>query len=354
LAIGYTQSGVFSHIKITGARQDNWDILSFSQGDIIAGVQRRWAEYLPPEEIGDVRIYVKGTPSASGAKISCQWFSIWQEVDEVPGWLRPAARFNKEVSRPINCKVIDAISDYVFKCNPAVDAHVAELLVYGRLPLTGGKVLDWEFDEAVPESLGEVGTYSYLWHAMHPVLTLLAYHHRTGEIGAVFAARDYVSNWLSRSFFENDPDIKFTWYDHGAAERLLALIFLHALGIHYDFDVRFMLRLRYAILKHGQLLESDAFYASHQSTRYHNHAWFQDMALIAAAQLMSNFPCAKRWFDKGVDRLTDQFDHLIVRDQGPALSPFRGSLGSGFEFTIDLTYRSKRAFGVVGVFEISR
>jgi hypothetical protein len=64
---------------------------------------------------------------------------------------------------------------------------------------------------------------------------------------------------------------------------------------------------------------SELFYASHQPTRYHNHAWFQDIALMATALAMKDFPCVEHWLETSISRLTDQLEQLIVRDKGYAV-----------------------------------
>ena len=128
-----------------------------------------------------------------------------------------------------------------------------------------------------------------------------------------------VTNWLDRSYFQHDGDKKFAWYDHGTAERLLAMVQMWSIGAEHRFDNRFMTRLRTAIFRHGQLLASELFYASHQNSRYHNHAWFQDIALMATSLAMKDFPCAEHWLETSIARLTDQLEHLIVRDNGYAV-----------------------------------
>lgn len=315
-AIGYSAPEGFRHIKITNVRQGAWDRLSFSEHDIIFGLQRKWQETPTGLEIGDIRLYVKGTPSKNGARIAARWVSVWS--DTVRGFDPAVDDITNEQlgAEEKRTEVVTAILRYVAKCNPDLDFHAIEYLRRGRLPLTGCKYLDWSIDSPRPDEFDDVGTYRYLWHAMQPALTLMAYAKKHDNFAAISAARDYVADWLERSFLNPDPDIKYTWYDHGTAERLLAFLLMYQIGEQYEFDYRFMARLGNAIIKHGQLLESEAFYAAHQSSRYHNHAWFQDMALIAAGQLMVDLSCADRWLQKGIQRLTDQFDKLIVTDQG--------------------------------------
>ncbi|MCQ4286352.1 heparinase II/III family protein [Pseudomonas stutzeri] len=319
LAIGYTVGSVFRHVKLPNSRQDTWEDLSFSIDDLIYGFQNKWILPEPSQQIQDIRLYVKGTPGEAGAQIGCKWGAAWQELPySVEDFPFPRQRGENSAPSPKH-DVVDAIVRYIKDCNVSLEKHAREFLDYGRLPLNGDKYLSWGIEQPLPDALEESGTYRYLWHSMHPARTLIVYGKENSDLRAIFAARDYMSAWLDRSYFSPDADIKFTWYDHGTAERLLAFLLMHEVGREYSFDFRFMSRLRSAILKHGNLLESEAFYAAHQPTRYHNHAWFQDMALIAAGQIMVDYPCADRWLTKGVARLTDQLENLLVRDQGYAI-----------------------------------
>jgi hypothetical protein len=321
LAIGYTASDGFRHVKIVHLRQSKWCILNFCLNDLIVGIQHKWQNDFASEEgIGNIRLYVKGIPNEQDASVACKWFSIWQELPltNIPPYIYEYA-IKDEVMSQRKLNVLNSICLYQKKCDPEVLQHAKQFMQYCNFPSMKAKMLDWSFDATMPTGLIDVGTHRYLWHSMQLVAILITYGRDENDIGAFFAARDYVSMWLEKSFFNHDEDVKFTWYDHGAAERLLVFLMMHEIGCKYGFDMRFMIRLRYAILKHGLLLESEAFYASHQLMRYHNHAWFQDMTLIAAAQIMDNFPCAQRWLNIGIERLTDQINHLIVRDNGYAV-----------------------------------
>lgn len=319
LAIGYTDGNVFRHVKVTNSRQDSWEDLSFSVDDLIYGFQNKWVLSEPCQQIQDLRLYVKGTPGETGAQVGCKWGAAWKELPYSVGDFPFPGQRGEGNAPSARREVVEAIVRYIKDCNLSLEKHAREFLDSGRLPLNGDKFLTWGAEWPLPDGLEEVGTYRYLWHSMHPARTLIVYGKEHSDLGAIFAARDYMSAWLDRSYFSPDPDIKFTWYDHGTAERLLAFLLMHEVGREYSFDFRFMSRLRSAILKHGNLLESEAFYAAHQPTRYHNHAWFQDMALIAAGQIMVDYPCADRWLSKGVARLTDQLENLLVRDQGYAI-----------------------------------
>ncbi|MEG6617380.1 DUF6270 domain-containing protein [Peptococcaceae bacterium 1198_IL3148] len=326
LAIGHTAGKTFRHVKIPNPLQEDWVTFSVGWNDLIFGLQNDW-EVSAPSVISDLRLYVKGRPNHQGASIDARWAAAW--LEKIEGLARKtyfcglykesSTDHSKMATKERRNKLFLAIQKYFKRCNPNIKQHVERFFASGDFPLTGDASLYWSIDQPLPEKFEEVGTYRYLWHAMQPAISLMVYARETKTMASIFAARDFISDWLERSFFNPDPDRKFAWYDHGTAERLLALLFLYELGRENSFDYRFMSRIRLAIFRHGQLLESEAFYAFYQSTRYHNHAWFQDMALIATAIAMDDFPCAKRWLECGMFRLTDQLNKLIVRDNGFAI-----------------------------------
>ncbi len=306
LAIGHTIKEGFRHVKIVNPAEDDWTTFSIGYQDLAFGLKNNWQKPCP-EKISDIRLYIIATPSSSGAKIEMSWASTWLEQD--------GQQFDWEQAK-LNIDLNNALKKYFIHCNPYIHEQVESFLSTGDCPLTGLKKLSWSTHLPQPDGLQESGTYRYLWHAMHLVISMMVQAKNSDTTAPIYAARDYINTWLERSFFCPDPDIKYTWYDHGTAERLLAFLFMRGIGIEQCFDYRFMSRLEYAIYMHAQLLESEVFYASHQPTRYHNHAWFQDLALIAVGVALPEIPCSKRWIDRGIDRLTDQFKHLIVRDNG--------------------------------------
>lgn len=309
LAVGHTTKEGFRHVKIANPSEGEWITFSIGYQDLAFGLKNNWQKPCP-EKISDICLYISGTPSEVGAKIEIMWASTWLEQSEQqPDWVK--TKVNKELN--------GLIKKYFIRCNPYINKQAERFLNTGDCSLIGEVRLSWPIHMPKPDGIEETKTYRYLWHAMDPAVSMMVHAKNTDTTAPIYVARDYINNWLDRSFFSPDPDIKYTWYDHGTAERLLAFLFMHDIGIEQDFDYRFMARLKLAVFKHAQLLESEVFYASHQLTRYHNHAWFQDVALIATAVAMPEIPCASRWFDRGIDRLTGQFTQLIVRDNGYAV-----------------------------------
>lgn len=311
VALGHSEESGFRHLKITNLKQDRVTTTSIGYADIAFGLQNKWDK---PHCfcVTDIRVYVSGEPGEN-AQIEVFWCSRWQENSEAMATKLAAHKIEN------NHELFSSLKQYFTRCNVSLEQHAKRYLETGEIPVSGDVYLDWSYEAAKPRRLGETGTYSYTWHAMHPVISLMVYGVDNESSAAIFAARDIITCWLNDSFFNADEDVKYTWYDHGTAERLIAFIFMHYIGTNLNFDYRFMKRLRYAIIKHTQLLESEVFYSYLQRTRYHNHAWFQDMALIAAAVAFKSWPAASRWLDVGIERLEDQLDKLIIRDSGFAV-----------------------------------
>jgi hypothetical protein len=313
LAIGYTHEKAFRHVKIVNAAREKWIDFSIGHEDIAFGLQNDW-QHPPATEISDIRIYVNGSPGDGGAWLDVDSCWCWEESVCSPLWVA-----NWLPTVPVPASLQDIIYDYLKKHFRAADRQAKVFLEEGLCPLIGETALAWPYAAPLPPDLSTVGTFRFSWHSLHPAMILMMHARNSGELASLFAAREMVTNWLDRSYFQPDGDKKFAWYDHGTAERLLAMVLMWSIGLEHRFDRRFMTRLRVAIYRHGQLLASELFYASHQSTRYHNHAWFQDIALMVTALAMKDFPCAEHWLEASVSRLTDQLEQLIVRDNGYAL-----------------------------------
>lgn len=306
IAVGFTDGTVYRHVKATHPLLDDWFDLSVGFQDLAWGWRNNW-ETLATSTLSDVRFYIKGIPGAKAAcDVSDVW--VWQECDS------PDALFGEEA--PIPQSLIDNIFQYQRDYFPDYKKQSRQFLKNGLCPLAGGVMLEWPISSALPPNLNDNGTFQYSWHSLHSAVLLMlhAVDSKRDRMAAISATRDLVSTWLSTSFDQPDPNIKYAWYDHGVAERLLALIMLYSFGQKYRFDARYMKRLRHAIWRHGQFLESDVFYAGHQPSRYHNHAWFQDLALMAAGMAFPNWKCSDYWIERALYRITDQFEKLIVPD----------------------------------------
>lgn len=313
IGIGYTHENKYRHIKVVNAARDQWVEVSIGHGDLAFGIQNNW-ETPDAADIQEIKIYFKGQPLEQGSTFSIESIACWKESIEPPKWLEVESNIPR-----LPEALVTSLYSYLKKCFKFSSKQAQQYLTEGTCPLYGNISLDWPVTSTLPSELESVGTYRFSWHSLHPAIILMLHAKDEDSMAALFAARELVSGWLDRSYFNNDEDRKFAWYDHGTAERLLAFLLMWDIGAHHSFDKRFMSRLRLVIFKHAQLLASEMFYASHQVSRYHNHAWFQDMALIAAALAMPDFPCAQSWREIALSRLTDQLDRLIVRDEGYAV-----------------------------------
>lgn len=308
VAIGYMDGKTYRHIKAPNIRCEGWVELGFAHQDLIWQIQNAG---LPQDdvEIRTLRIFVKGTPSAGGAFLDVAGIEVVPAVDS-------ALPVDQQAP---SGQLLEAIYGYLKNNFRNYHEDAQTLLQTNRCPMPGGAQLEWPLGDPKPKGLEDVSTYRFAWHAQHPVISLLLFAHETQQRGAILSCRTLVEEWLRSSYDSPDVDTKFTWYDHGTAERLLAFILLWSVSNQWGGDQRFQARLGQAIVKHARLLASEAFYAYHQPIRYHNHAWFQDAALLAAALAFPQIEEASGWRDLAVSRFEDQLDHLIVRDKGFAI-----------------------------------
>lgn len=315
VAIGYTNKKEFRHVKVVHFRQSTWIEFDFSHDDLAYGWRNNW-EQVGVFEIPDIRIYISGSPSEEGAYLDVSDMACWREGRERhPPWL---SSWNPVHAGP-SARVIELLYDYNNKALGDIEGQAVEFMGQPKCPLMRDIGLDWPVFDRKPITESSNGTYRYTWHGFHPPLILMLHAQKTGDIAPIFAARDFINAWIEDSYLLPDTDQKFAWYDHGTAERLIAMLMMWGKGLELGFDYRFMARLRDVMFRHAQLLASELFYASHQSSRYHNHAWFQDIALISWCMTMPDIPCSARYMDIAIERLSDQFDKLIVRDEGYAI-----------------------------------
>ncbi len=308
LAIGYNSSSGFRHIKINNIRQDAWVDVGFTHQDIIWLLQNG-IENEPLHEINNIRLFIKGEPAKTGISLMVRKLSV--SVDSHDYNLIP-----DKGSKPA---VVDVLYEHVNHAFRDFEANALTYLESGNYPMPGGRLLNWQPGETQPQGLHDVNTFRATWHAQHLPMNLLQYANKTRHIGSIFAAKSLIENWLQFSFYNSDSDIKYAWYDHGTAERQLAFILMWFKAIELQMEMRFISRLGKAIVQQAQLLDSEAFYSYHQPQRYHNHAWFQDVALLASALAFKHHPLAEKWRDNAINRFEDQLDTLIVRDGGFAI-----------------------------------
>lgn len=311
VAVGYTIDGNFIHVKVPNPAFGCFFDVSCAHGDLIFLIQNGWSK-LPAQKMSDLKVYVKGVPGAQGGcNVQVQAVALWLEAAHAP--------VLSGTSCDIYPELLGVLTNYWKQCFRAWDGQSSRFLCQGDFPVYGDVNISWGIFDSHPHAMHTNNTYRFSWHALHSVQMLVVYYVEKNEFSALAAAKGIMESWLDNSFYTIDNDKKYTWYDHGVAERLTGMVALWAIGCSGLFDARFLRRLEYAIFKHMQLLESEAFYASHQPYRYHNHAWFQDIALIASAICFQHLDAAEAWLEKGLERLKDQLANLIHRELGYAV-----------------------------------
>lgn len=304
IAIGHTDGTLYRHVKATNPRLGHWFDFDVGFNDLAWGWRNGW-ETPADTPVGDVRLYIKGE-AEDGAACDLAEVRIWREA-AVPHDIFGADQF-------IQPQVLAALSQYQRAYFPDYARQAQAFMDDGRCPLAGNALLDWGPFQPAPPDLCANGTWQYSWHSLHPAVLLMLLAEDRGTAAPLMAARDIVTDWLARSYENPKESTKYTWYDHGVAERVLAMIMLYGVGQAQGFDVRIMARLRLALYRHGQLLASEVFYAGHQPTRYHNHAWFQDLALLSLGLAFPGWTCSDGWIDLALERINDQFGQLIIAD----------------------------------------
>jgi hypothetical protein len=125
----------------------------------------------------------------------------------------------------------DIIYGFLKKHFRAADVQANAFMEEGHCPLTAEVAIAWPYAAPLPPDLSTVGTYRFSWHALHPAMILMVHARNSGKLASLFAAREMVTNWLERSYFQPEADKKFAWYDHGTAERLLAMVVMWSIGV---------------------------------------------------------------------------------------------------------------------------
>lgn len=324
-AIGFNVNGIFYHIKIVHPVLDRESVYYFSLFDLIYLIQNKW-QAQEQMFVKDIKFFVKGSGEYGGGELELHELCIFNEMQrDFTLYMNNENISFKGLTKclisnfSISCELEQIIFDYQSAVYPAADEHVDAFMSGNGLGVSKNKVINWDIFDKIPNVINESITFRYAWHALYPVCILLKKAYKTGAPKYICAARDFINNWIEENVFSPSNDIKYAWYDHGTAERAIILVQMWYLGIKYEFDTRFMKRLLYVIYLHSQLLSSAAFYASHQNYKYHNHALFQDLALLFLSLAIPEFSASGYWFETAVNRMKDQLDHLICDDENYAV-----------------------------------
>lgn len=305
VAFGSISSEGFHHIKVPNVIIGEAFDIEFLFDDLIF---TKVNCQVAPASINGFKWFIKGTPSEGKGYLEIKTFSlIWNESEQIP------------IQYEIKNELTDLVLQYLKKNFRDYKHDSLIYLSSGDCPMPGRKVLKWSAESAHPAELESVNTFRFAWHGLHLPASLLIYGIEENEALAIYSAKTLAENWIRNNLIEKSMDAKFTWYDHGTAERLLFFLLLWDCGQKYKFEYRFTALLASALQAHIRLLNSEAFYAYNQPSRYHNHAWFQDLAVIAAAVAFENLSESKCWLSNALRRFEDQLKKLIVRDSGYAI-----------------------------------
>lgn len=302
LAFGCISSAGFHHVKVPNvAINEVFELDLFFDDLVFSKVNAQ----LAPVTIEGFKWFIKGIPTEGKGHLEIYSFSVISDE-------HTAIDIHADIRPDLTALIFQYLKKSFRDCQ-----HDA--LVYlgsGDCPMPGRKILKWDAESAYPAELTGVSTFRFAWHGLHLPTSLLLYGVEESNLTAVYSAKDLAENWIRHNLIEKSEDAKFAWYDHGTAERLLFFLLLWDCGQKYKFECRFMNLLSGALKAHIRLLNSEAFYAYNQSSRYHNHAWFQDLAVIAAAIAFEHLSESKSWLANAIRRFEGQLKNLIVRDSG--------------------------------------
>ncbi|MCX8013605.1 MAG: hypothetical protein N3A02_04885, partial [Rectinema sp.] len=280
-----------------------------------------------PLTIKQVEVFFKLRSPQAALVADVQALLVVSQVDKVG---RGAWQAWTQLSPAHSCALRKALTEYYLgKINQQsislVDARRDQpLLNEETVPLIDATCL-WPLDHPWPAAVLHNKTLLFSWHALLwlvPRVLLLADHHpghvsfhalSTHVCYVVDHVSRYLQEWIAPAM---PPKDRYVWYDHGVAERQLALIFMLVTLRDYGVHDRWMYRVLEAVCCQAKLLMSDVFYARNQSTPWPNHAWFQDLALLATYRLLPGLPLGLSARAIAEQRLMQQFDHLVISD-GP-------------------------------------
>ncbi|KRD47288.1 hypothetical protein ASE27_02650 [Oerskovia sp. Root918] len=315
LAVGWQQGGQYFHVKVRHARQNTWNTAHLFVDDLIMRAQGSSPPAVP--KIDNIRFFIKGTPTHDGARLDVARMALLDKRSATSSTIEFSARLHNAV------EVIS--SSLVRNDKAATNREDLEAFVTaGQIPLLPGIRAAWAPSAISPVATDDNPTLRFSWNALHPLALLAIEADRVSNETALRSVAEIAIQWITLNMHALSPDPRYAWYDHGAAERLNSLLIVlrltepliggYARALICD-----------AVLQHARLLANEAFYAANQVSRHHNHAWFQDIALLVAAQAFRSRE-ADAWRKLAIERLDDQFSKLICYD-GPFAVFTENSIG---------------------------
>lgn len=324
LAVGLMSNNNFRHVKLVHPPVGEWIKVCFSVNDLVYRVHNS-DPVSPSDESQSLRIYIKGGAGGEGAAVEVANFLLWNaRDDDYPIFSDATGSSLSEIwktgrflevfneSHPIVGK---AVEKYLKSVYPKFGELAALHLATGKAPFQGEILADWKLGEYQPEFEGLAPITRYQWHCLHLASMLHLAYNESGESGALLAARAMIEERLGAYLWGDGSADKFYWHDRATAERQLALLYAYHTARERKLDPRYQAHLATALLDHGLLLESEAFYSYLQTTRYHKHAWMQDIALIATGLALPQYLGSPEWIRKGVGRLQELIRRIIFYEE---------------------------------------
>lgn len=309
LALGYTHAdGSFQHVKIPhppldGARRQSevW-----SNDDLSRLISTSFSR-AEPTAVKDVRIWARGTPDDEGGTLNLGWVGGWR------GHTSASLRMREDIDIPsLSSAIVKHTESLGIASRDAAESNI----VGSTFQVTDTVQLPWPDEGGLPEGLDGNVTWLYKFHSFHHVSqATLLFLNDSSRGDALDAALRWSLRWLSEGMTGPLPNMKYAWYEHGTAERLIALVHLDMILRQHRPDAAVSAELTAAIYAHALLLASDSFYVHDQPVRHHNHACFQDLALLLLAAVYET-DAADVWQAKAVLRLEEQIDSLMPLESG--------------------------------------
>jgi hypothetical protein len=304
IAFGFLQDGTYHHVKRRHVKQDcRLTSTVFVTSLLLRAQGAEWSLSDGPFEL---RLFIKGSPGVGVGRAQLHRCSIWHAT---PGLVA------LDMENPVARHSVDAVRR--FRDRPDTRVQIAQdasrFIETGEVAIIPGTYHSWPVEVTAPVDTADNATLRYSWHALNPAARLAE---QQGPNGAALrrAAMEIALGWVGSNVMKAPDDLRYAWYDHGSAERLLSiLVILAQSGRDPVRSMRGERTLAWQVLEHARLLASPEFYAANQNSIFHNHAWFQDIALLVASTC---FDCAEAvaWRNIALARLHTQFDRLIISE----------------------------------------
>ncbi|CDT77921.1 hypothetical protein VCR12J2_1010148 [Vibrio coralliirubri] len=242
-------------------------------------------------------------------------YSILSTIDDYDyfSFSRKSLLKNRE-KREFNASNIYILDSYWTKHND-IEENAAKVFIeegkvhYSKLPIIN-------IDSTYPPSqVVKLPNYERRWYSLELVHILVSEWRKDNtNLEVLMAAMLAAERFISHDFYGEPDNIKYIWYDHGTADRLVVLSELYCCLFNSVGDKFTLERLFYVIYRHAQALACESFYLRNQRVKYHNHAIFQDRALIVIAETFPSVEIFQVWKDTAIERCAKQFDNLITTE----------------------------------------